>query len=286
MEKSLIKKQSKKLPEIKFKNNNLSKNSQRLYTEAIKRYFNYCTENELEYGNESVKEWLNTFHSASYYNLNKIALKEFFEKFYDNETPERRFELVSFFNSLPKKKPDNKITEKEFLTKEKFDELLKNVNKTSKKMALIIEALFWTGCRITELLNISLIDCQQDKKIVSIRVMGKGNKERQVYISSELFRRIKKDFNHSKTFLFETRNNTKYADVNISEYIRRAGKRVFGKDIRISAHTLRHSKAMFLKNEMKLSPDQIAKALGHSSVTTTLTHYFHGTPTPEEQGII
>ncbi len=285
MENNVIKKQSKKLPQIKF-HEGLSKSSQRLYTEAVKRYFQYCEENNYEYGTKSVEEWLNSFRSANYYNLNKIALSKFFSKHYEKESPERLLELLTFFKNLPKKTPDNRIKEKEYLTKEQFDMLLKNVNKTSKKMALIIEALFWTGCRITELLNIQLSDCQQEGKVISIRVMGKGNKERQVYISAELFRRIKKEFNHSKTYLFETRNNSQFADVNISEYIRRAGKRVFGADMRISAHNLRHSKAMYLKDEMKLSPDQIAKALGHSSVITTLTHYFHGTPTAEEQGII
>jgi len=55
--------------------------------------------------------------------------------------------------------------------------------------------------------------------------------------------------------------------------------------IKISAHTLRHSKAMFLKEIQGLSADRIAKALGHSSVVTTLKYYFHGTPTAEEQGI-
>ena len=42
---------------------------------------------------------------------------------------------------------------------------------------------------------------------------------------------------------------------------------------------------MYLKKERELTPDQIAKALGHSSVVTTLEFYFHGTPTAEEQGI-
>ena len=42
---------------------------------------------------------------------------------------------------------------------------------------------------------------------------------------------------------------------------------------------------MFLKNEMKLSPDQVAKALNHSDPIVTLRGYFHGTPTAEGQEI-
>jgi len=43
---------------------------------------------------------------------------------------------------------------------------------------------------------------------------------------------------------------------------------------------------MYLKNVKKLTPDQIAKALGHSSVVTILESYFHGTPSAEDQGIV
>ncbi len=43
---------------------------------------------------------------------------------------------------------------------------------------------------------------------------------------------------------------------------------------------------MYLKNVKGMSADMVAKALGHSSVVTTLEAYFHGSPTPEEQGIV
>jgi integrase len=65
--------------------------------------------------------------------------------------------------------------------------------------------------------------------------------------------------------------------------LHRFAKKIIRHDI--SAHTLRHSKAMYLKEIKHFSPDQVAKALGHSSVVTTLQHYFHGTPTAEAQGI-
>jgi integrase len=84
--------------------------------------------------------------------------------------------------------------------------------------------------------------------------------------------------------LFEKSTGESYNRVYITNRIREASKRILGKGI--SAHSLRHSKAMFLKDERNLTPDQIARSLGHSSVVTTLQHYFHGTPGPREQGII
>ncbi len=42
---------------------------------------------------------------------------------------------------------------------------------------------------------------------------------------------------------------------------------------------------MYLKDVKGMSADMVAKALGHSSVVTTLEAYFHGTPSAQEQGI-
>ena len=76
---------------------------------------------------------------------------------------------------------------------------------------------------------------------------------------------------------------TQFNRLNVTRDIKRFAKKIINRDI--SAHTLRHSKAMNLKEIRHFSPDQLAKALGHSSVITTLQHYFHGTPTAEAQGI-
>jgi integrase len=70
---------------------------------------------------------------------------------------------------------------------------------------------------------------------------------------------------------------------NISQEIRRQS--LYHAGISVHAHMLRHSKAMHLKTYSKLSPDQIAKALGHANVTTTLAFYLHGVPGAKEQRI-
>lgn len=264
-----------------FNNEKLTSKSKDLYIGMVERYFEFCDSSKLEPGVVSLKSWLDKFESASYYNTNKAALKKFLMKLYENESPERILELKTFFeNDLPRKQPKRGIKEGQYLTMTQVESLTKQCQ--SKQMALIIWALFWTGCRINELLNIKIAGCEINGA-VKIRVLGKGNKERDVYMPLDLYKKIKKCFPHSKLYLFETRNNTQFNSVNVSGYIRRAGERL---DLNISAHTLRHSKAMFLKDIQQLSPDQIAKALGHSSVITTLEHYFHGTPSAKDQGIL
>jgi len=48
------------------------------------------------------------------------------------------------------------------------------------------KALFWSGCRISELINIKLDDVKvNDKAAVKVK-SGKGSKERTVYLPSQL----------------------------------------------------------------------------------------------------
>lgn len=276
MKKDLVKKQSEK---ILFRNQGLSGQSRQVYTTAVKQYRRFISNNNIPEGIESIKTWLGTFENAKTFNIKLQAIKEFFLKYFEHETAEKRLQLREGLDSIKRRKPKVSIEKTGFLTQEQVDKLIAGM---SEKTGLFTEALFWTGCRISELLNIKIKDCKVNG-IVEIRIKsGKGGKEHQVYLSKCIYERILKVFN-GKTYLFETRAGTTYSRINVTNYIKRESKKIL--HISISAHTLRHSKAMYLKDEKGLTPDQIAKSLNHSSVLTTLQHYFHGTPTPAEQGI-
>src|SRR5208337_4298827 len=110
----------------------------------------------------------------------------------------------------------------------------------------------------TELLNIKIKDCSIND-IITIKIRnGKGGKERIVYLQKDIFSRIRKTF-RGKVYLFETRKSTQFNRLNVTRDIQRFAKKIIGRDI--SAHTLRHSKAMYLKDIKHFSPDQVAKAL-------------------------
>lgn len=280
MGKIAVKKPTDKEIRIKFRNGGLSEKTREAYTYAVKSYYNFIEKKNLKEGQESILKWLKTFDNPSTYNQRRQAIKEYFLKVFENEPPERKIELIEFFKSIKPKKPKEAKTQVDYITREKFEELIAN---TPDETSLIIETLFWTGCRISELINIKLKDCKINGT-VSIRIRdGKGRKEREVFISKELYEKIRKEFK-GKEFLFEDYQGNQFYREYVTMNIKRQAKKVL--DIDISSHTLRHSKAMFLKDEMKLSPDRIAKALGHSSVVTTLKYYFHGTPSAEEQGIM
>jgi integrase len=265
---------------IDFRSNKISGITRKRYTRIVNNYFDFVQVNGVSIGKESAEKWLNSIEVPATHKLSLTALREYLLFLYKGLSAEKILEIREFFEGIPRKRPKEKVNEFDYLNKKQFDEL---VSVLTKNISFITQALFWTGCRASELVNIKLSDCKVNGKVV-IRIRnGKGGKEREVFLSTELFSQIR-DYFKGKIYLFETQEGNSYSREFISHEIKRQAKDKLKQDI--SAHTLRHSKAMYLKNEMKLSPDQIAKALGHSSPVTTLKYYFHGTPTAEEQGIV
>jgi len=264
---------------VPFANKALSPATRTVYTQAVRQYGAYCNLHRMQLGMDSLRAWLDTHATAKTYNLYFLAAKSFLTEFFKDEPPARRQELADNLKSIKMKRVNNKVTD-EYLTHAEVKAL---IAASSPGMALIIEALFWSGCRVSELIGIQVKKCHVGNSgEVSASIIGKGQKERNIFLPESLFRKIQAHF-HGKGFLFCAASGKPLHRNNVSGYIWRVGKRVLNKSI--SAHTLRHSKAMYLKDVMKLSPDQIAQALGHASVVTTLEHYFHGTPSAAQQGI-
>ena len=130
---------------------------------------------------------------------------------------------------------------------------------------LMLDFLFYTGLRVSELVNIKHSD-YQDK---SLKIHGKGNKIR--YIPAPIF--LVKYFNSFSTeYLFTTKNKQKLNPIQIRTMIYKKTKKA-GMDKHISPHTFRRSFATLLNNK-NVRLTTIQKLLGHSSIETT-TAYIH-----------
>ena len=162
------------------------------------------------------------------------------------------------------------ITEGSYLTEFQVKRLIDNC---SKRMALIVEFLFVTGCRISEMINIKVQDISKGK-VYRIRILGKGSKQRIVFSEKGLMADIYDAFG-GKTYLFESQGGNKLNRNNISKEMARFGVKAGLK--RVHPHIFRHSCAMHLKKKGK-TPDFIQKYLGHVDVATTLRFYFHHEP--------
>jgi len=167
------------------------------------------------------------------------------------------------------------ISEDNVLSEQEVKRLI--IESTDKTISVMIEFLFATGLRISEMLGILITDIVRSNGKCTIRVLGKRRKERKVYVATALVDEVKEQF-HSSTYLFE-HNGRPYNRISITNRIAIQGRVILGKQI--SAHTFRHSFATTtLKRTSNLKG--VSKYLGHSSVSTTVNLYVHTELTWEE----
>ena len=138
----------------------------------------------------------------------------------------------------------------------------------------IIEVLYGTGIRVSELINLKLSNIFFEENIM--KITGKGNKERFVPLGNIALNEIKQYLKirnkniidtKSSDIVFLNRYGRGLTRSMIFKIISDSYKKV-GLDKKISPHTLRHSFAThLLKNGADLRTIQLI--LGHESITTT-----------------
>jgi integrase/recombinase XerC len=142
-----------------------------------------------------------------------------------------------------------------------------------QRNALILEMLYATGLRVGELVNIKLDDINFYNN--SIKVVGKGSKERIVFFGSfceDVLNLYLKDGRRELDkkrdgYLLLNKNGDRLSD----RYVRKMINEVVRKceiDYNISPHTLRHT---FATDMLNSGADLITvkDLLGHSSIDTT-----------------
>lgn len=145
----------------------------------------------------------------------------------------------------------------------------------SQRNRAIIETLYGSGLRVSELVNLTLSDIFFKENI--IRVTGKGDKQRLVPLGSyskkyiqiyvDEIRGLKKIKKEDNDILFLNRNGGKMTRAMIFTIVRDTAIKV-GIKKKISPHTFRHSFAThLLENGADLKVIQVL--MGHESITTT-----------------
>lgn len=144
----------------------------------------------------------------------------------------------------------------------------------------ILETLFSTGMRISELINLK---SAQIDKTGRIFIMGKGKKERFVYLTPRAqkhinaYLSIRGEIDSPYLFIPYRGKNVHQKDKKISpNYLEEKVKRyreLLGLNIPISVHGIRHAFATYLA-ESGANPAAIQILLGHESLDTT-TKYVH-----------
>lgn len=147
----------------------------------------------------------------------------------------------------------------------------------------MLELLYATGLRVSELVNLSLNDLHLEEGF--LRVMGKGSKERIVPIAEKTIYTIKKYLEKSRPFFAKESHNSQ---LFFSRPGRKMTRQAFwtiikkyalkaGISTEITPHTLRHSFAThLLVNGADLRAVQLM--LGHSDISTTQIYTHLETP--------
>jgi len=243
---------------IQFKNfiieNSINESPKKCSSSTVKRYL---------YKNFSNKKSRSQARSIS-------ALKSFFNYLlFEGEIHS------SPINDIESPKIENKLPE--VLTEDEIKKLISSVNLNSEfgqRNKTIIEVLYGTGIRVSELIDLKLSNIFFKENI--LKVTGKGNKERFVPLGKIALIEIKKYLNNRD----KLKINSKFSDILfLNRYGRQLTRSMIFKiindssknaeiDKKISPHTLRHSYAThLLKNGADLRTIQLI--LGHESITTT-----------------
>ncbi|WNE40580.1 MAG: Tyrosine recombinase XerC [Mycoplasmataceae bacterium] len=138
---------------------------------------------------------------------------------------------------------------------------------THHRNSLILDFLFYTGVRVSELVNIRHSDWDFQEQ--TLRVLGKGNKYRYVFLPPWLI----KHFNPtSRNYFFTTDRGKQLPREWISVIIKQRREKA-GIKKRITPHTFRRSFATLLNNR-QTQLTTIQKLLGHARLETT-ANYIH-----------
>lgn len=230
----------------------------------------YYNKELLRFANKDVKE-INTQDIKDYidclFNLGKssstvnLAINAF--KFYYEGVMQRNFFVPKIGVARPK-------TEKKLPTVLAKSEVVTMINSLDNiKHKLILQILFGSGLRVSELVDLKINDIDFARKVITIK-HGKGAKDRITIISEQTLKNIEKYLNEFQPliYLFESyepgnKLNVRSAQKVVAEAARLA---CINKDV--SAHSLRHSFATHLL-ENGTDIRYIQELLGHARLETT-----------------
>lgn len=271
--------------------------------QAVRNFLEYL-EYEKAYSNKTVDSYaldLETFTSylkeenLNYKQLGYLEVRSYLiyltekKKLKSSSVSRHMSALRSFYGYLVRKKETkiNPFTLVSLPKKEKklpkffyYNEIQELIDRTNEdtpvdaRNGLILELLYATGVRVSELVSIQLSDI--DFSSQSIRIIGKGNKERIVYFhdiaKEKLMRYIERDRSFflkgkSSSYLLLNQKGgpltTRGVELILDGIIE---KTALHKNI--SPHMLRHSFATHLLNE-GCDLLTVQTLLGHESVSAT-----------------
>ncbi|MCG7337172.1 tyrosine-type recombinase/integrase [Sporosarcina sp. ACRSM] len=240
-----------------------SSETTRSYKLALQQFFSFCQKNYDQIKAKDIRDWLASMDESGLkprsIQLKLSAVKSFYRYCLEEN------KLKS--NPTLKVRTPQKVDSLPYYLDKRQLALLQELTKDHQRDRAIIEALYSTGVRISELLNIQLEDVKWDTRQIWIR-KGKGNKERFVLFSHDCAERL-------NGYLAERKVESKYLISNqgggplsrcFVELLFRQYTEKLG--FRVTPHTMRHTFAAHLA-EKGMDFTYIQELLGHININST-----------------
>ena len=262
--------------EFIFAQKNLAKNTVISYKNDLSEFAKFIGHNDfLDLTVDQFKKYvgyLSKNFSSSSHCRKLSSVKNFFLYLYELKLVKNTPMDFIDFPKLPKKIP-------KFLTESEVNDLIEKSYKDQTfkglRTSLLIEILYATGIRVSELVSISLGDISDDYS--SIIIKGKGGDQRIVPLFGKVKTILEKYINFLNQFKEQTQSlflfpsNSKSGHLTRNRFfqiLKKLGKEIHLDLKRISPHVLRHSFASHLLSrgvDLRI----IQESLGHKDISTT-----------------
>ncbi len=238
------------------------------YNRGLQRFSRYVKKNVAEITANDIRIYIAHYAKTGVKDTTLASASDILRGFF-NWLEDEDYILKSPMRKIKPMKVSKRL--REALTKEEFEVLRQGA--TTLRQKALLEFLYSTGCRLDETVNVDKnnIDWQR----LQLRVIGKGDKERVVYINATAKVHIRK-------YLMSRLDDCPALFVTTRKPYRRAGQRAIQREIdkimlqsglqkNVYPHLIRHTAAThWLDSGMDLTV--IQKILGHDNPQTTMIY--------------